>query len=209
MTNKYIPHDLKNEPAEERILAAATNEFANKGFYGARTQHIADAAGLNKAMLHYYFRSKENLYQKVLSSVVSTVFNQLKEIFLKETSSATRLDRIVDVYLDTFSRNPKFIYLILRDLIDGGERFKKILLKFHETDLTPFKLLDLASENSDMSPEKFLHLFVNTVSMCLFPFIIDPLLITLQKFDAGQVKKFKDERRSAIKEMLKAYFKEV
>ncbi|MBW2323867.1 MAG: TetR family transcriptional regulator [Deltaproteobacteria bacterium] len=99
MSGKSKTKDRKNGSAEERILAAALNEFADKGFFGARTQAIADAAGLNKAMLHYYFRSKDNLYQTVLQNVLTLVFSQLKDIILHGSSIENRLNLIVDLYM--------------------------------------------------------------------------------------------------------------
>ncbi|MBW1709369.1 MAG: TetR/AcrR family transcriptional regulator [Deltaproteobacteria bacterium] len=208
MSGKSKTKDRKNGSAEERILAAALNEFADKGFFGARTQAIADAAGLNKAMLHYYFRSKDNLYQTVLQNVLTLVFSQLKDIILHGSSIENRLNLIVDLYMDIFSRNPKFIYLILRELVDGGERLEKVLIGFNEMGLTPFKLLSSAAEDIEMNREEVLHLFISIVSMSLFPLIIDPFLAVLQNYDSRQIKAFRNERRAVIKAMLKAYLKE-
>ncbi|MBW2052153.1 MAG: TetR/AcrR family transcriptional regulator [Deltaproteobacteria bacterium] len=208
MSGKSKTKDRKNGSAEERILAAALNEFADKGFFGARTQAIADAAGLNKAMLHYYFRSKDNLYQTVLQNVLTLVFSQLKDIILHGSSIENRLNLIVDLYMNIFSRNPKFIYLILRELVDGGERLEKVLIGFNEMGLTPFKLLSSAAEDIEMNREEVLHLFISIVSMSLFPLIIDPFLAVLQNYDSRQIKAFRNERRAVIKAMLKAYLKE-
>jgi TetR/AcrR family transcriptional regulator len=66
MPGKKAQEKKDPKTPEERILFAATEEFAAKGFFGARTQAVADAAGVNKAMLHYYFQSKENLYSEVI-----------------------------------------------------------------------------------------------------------------------------------------------
>jgi len=209
VADKSKIHGIQNSSTEKRILNAAMEEFADKGFFGARTQTIADAAGINKAMLHYYFRSKDNLYRTVLKTVFNKVFSQLKEIIFQESSIETRLNLIVDLYLDTFFQNPKLIYLMLRELVDGGERLEQVLKDFNELNLTPFKLLDQAAEDFEISREELLHLFISTISMCLFPLIIDPFLSALQNYNSQQIEAFKNKRRASIKAMLNAYFKEV
>jgi AcrR family transcriptional regulator len=98
-TNELMEHSSP----EERILAAAAEEFAANGFFGARTQTIADAAGVNKAMLHYYFRTKENLYGQVIAGALRRILNQVGQAWLSQDSVESRLDKVVDAYMASAS----------------------------------------------------------------------------------------------------------
>lgn len=111
--------------AEERILAAAMAEFAANGFHGARMQAIADTAHVNKAMLHYYFRSKDNLYHQIIRTGFQRIIGQVLEDWTGPGSLETRIEKIVDTYLDNYARNPDLIKIVLHETIEGGVRFKQ------------------------------------------------------------------------------------
>ena len=72
--------EIKKDSTEDKILEAAKNVFVTKGMEGARMQEIADEAGINKALLHYYFRSKERLFEAIFSEVIQMAFPQLTQI---------------------------------------------------------------------------------------------------------------------------------
>jgi AcrR family transcriptional regulator len=107
--------------AEERILAAATEEFADNGFFGARTQAIADAAAVNKAMLHYYFRSKENLYSQVIKAAFGRILKQVGRAWLGPEPMTERVEMVIDSYMDSYEKNPGFLKIVLREVVDGGQ----------------------------------------------------------------------------------------
>ncbi|MBK9511763.1 MAG: helix-turn-helix transcriptional regulator [Cytophagaceae bacterium] len=71
---------------EEKIFLAAENEFMEKGFDGTRMQAIADRAGINKAMLHYYFRSKDALFEKIFQEKIKLIFPKIGEDVKKKES---------------------------------------------------------------------------------------------------------------------------
>ncbi|MBW2062132.1 MAG: TetR family transcriptional regulator [Deltaproteobacteria bacterium] len=208
MTGGSKSQDRKPGSAEQRILAAASAEFADKGFYGARTQTIADAAGLNKAMLHYYFRSKDNLYRTVLKDNFTRIWRQLEEIFLQQEPMSTRLDRIVDLYLDTFALNPNLLKLMLREMAGGGERLKQLLTELSAAGAAPVGLLGQASLDLKINQEEVLQVFLSVISMCVFTFVVTPFLTTLFNYDSSELESFRTRRRASIKAMLKAYLKE-
>ena len=91
---------------DERILEAALSEFAHKGKDGARTQRIADAAGINKAMLHYYYRTKERLYEAAFDFVFQRLLASFGRSVEEADSFAVMLERFIDGYISFVRRSP-------------------------------------------------------------------------------------------------------
>ena len=92
--------------AREKILNAALDIFVAKGKEGARMQEIADHASVNKAMLFYYFTNKELLYKEVLRRNIIELVNQLKTIMVSEAESETKIENIVNAYINFFKNKP-------------------------------------------------------------------------------------------------------
>src|SRR6266496_3997155 len=99
------PH-VRDGETESRILAAATAVFVRRGTAGARMQEIAKEAGVNQALLHYYFRSKERLSGAVFQQFASRMFPAVVQVLGGEVSLAEKIDRIVALYLENLSANP-------------------------------------------------------------------------------------------------------
>jgi len=192
--------------AEERILAAATEEFASKGFFGARTQAIADVAGLNKAMLHYYYRSKENLYSQVIKKAFQRILTQVLKAWSGEEPLWIRAEEVIDSYLDGFARNPGFIRIMLRELADGGPVLRKVLEELREADLSPLfspgALIARVSEELGLNRSETIHFVVNLVAMSLFSFISPPILEEIMDFKVSDLELYVQERREAIKSLV-------
>ncbi|MGM0377463.1 MAG: TetR/AcrR family transcriptional regulator [Bacteroidota bacterium] len=102
--------NLKNSgksDTEEQILKAARRLFENKGFYGARMQEIADEAGINKSLLHYYFRSKEGLFDQIFLEAFKDFWPSIEEIAQNEDAGVRDLIRTaVNGYIDILTRMP-------------------------------------------------------------------------------------------------------
>ena len=200
----------KHTTAEARILEAATAEFAARGYFGARTQAIANAAGVNKAMLHYYFRSKENLYGDVIKAAFARILSQVGEAWLYKAPLRTRLQGVVDSYMDNYERNPGFLKILLREVVDGGERFRKIFKEMRDKDplfaeFTPMDLVHRVADELGLSPSETVHLIINLIGMCVISFTSPPILDSLLNFDVSDFRRFLEQRRVAIKSMMLAY----
>jgi AcrR family transcriptional regulator len=195
--------------AEDRIREAALTEFADKGFYGARTQAIAAAAGVNKAMVHYYFRSKEQLYNHVVSGVIRSILSNVAAVWLAQEPVKTRLGKVVDIYLDNMARNQGIVRIIQRELVDGGQRILRI---FKDRDakeiigspLNPEELFVVMGRDLGISPREALHFFINMIGMCIISFTSPPMLAALARVDITDFGVYLEERRAAIKAMLVA-----
>ena len=114
---------LAGENTENQILIAAREVFISKGFEGARMQEIADHAGINKALLHYYFRSKDKLFEAVFSEVAGNLFPAMAQIFIAELGVKEKITFLVKIYLKGISENPFIPAFVLNTLNTNPERF--------------------------------------------------------------------------------------
>lgn len=114
---------------EEKIKKSAQREFAQYGFEGARVDRIAQKARVNKAMIYYHFRSKENLYEVLLSRVYNAIFPRIIENIPEEMGPQEKLELIISSFIDFIRElDEDFIRMMLRELSSGGKYFKKLML---------------------------------------------------------------------------------
>jgi TetR/AcrR family transcriptional regulator len=113
---------------EARILAAARFEFIAHGLAGARMRPIAQRAGVNPALLHYYFRNKDKLYEAALLDTVHSVWGALEiKGELPEADLPHLLRSMVARYFDVVLDHPEFPRFMLREIVDGGRHLPLVL----------------------------------------------------------------------------------
>jgi len=191
----------KKQSAEQEILKAAMATFVKKGRHGAKMQEIADAAGINKAMLHYYFRSKDKLYLKVFENVFVEGFGSLHVVFKKNDTFEKKLANFVDQYTTLIMQNPQFPMFILRELSEGAEDIKQVfdqILKNIQFNL-PSVFIDsiqTAIKNGEIKKVDPRQIFITIIGSIAFFFIAEPLLMVFLVND-------KNYKRSAFIEQRK------
>ncbi len=124
------PTKSKSRETEAQILDAAEQLFARVGFYGATTQEIAEACGVTKAMIHYYFDTKERLYRAVLDRILFELIKLVQEASGRQGSRAERLDHFVRGFFDYVSRHPQFGRLTFMGSGDQSRYFDGIVTTF-------------------------------------------------------------------------------
>ncbi len=116
----------KSEDTKKRILIAAEEEFAQKGFYGARVDEIAECAEVNKRMLYAYFGNKEELYKTVLLNVYNSL--SLAEDSLiendKNTDAATAVRNVIGLYFDFLKNNDNFVRMLMWENLNNANCLK-------------------------------------------------------------------------------------
>jgi TetR/AcrR family transcriptional regulator len=114
---------------EEKIIKAAQREFAQYGYEGARVDRIAQKAKINKAMIYYHFKSKENLYESLLSKVYTTIVPLISNKIPEDIGPKEKLEVIISTFIDFIKDlDEDFIRMMLRELSSGGKYFKKLML---------------------------------------------------------------------------------
>jgi len=127
MTGGLIVAEKDEIKTKDRILKAAIDEFVEYGFYGARTQNIANRAKVNKAMLHYYFRNKENIYDETLKTLFFKVMEKLNNISDEPVEPEKKMDQILDAFMEIFTDSTFYPKLLLYEIIRGGDRLAKLV----------------------------------------------------------------------------------
>jgi TetR/AcrR family transcriptional regulator len=199
---------LINCSAEERILSAARQVFIGRGLAGARMQMIADRAGANKALLHYYFRSKEKLYEAVLENILTTIGSALRSQLPpgnEVTDIRGLLRQMVTVYINTFRANPDFPRFMMREFADGGAHLPRIvdlfIAGFGDVPLRIYTLMQKEMIQERIRNIMPVHIALNIVGMCVFTFIARPVLSVVEKKTSLNFKfddRFFDDRINAI-----------
>lgn len=140
-----IPDDLR-PPADgtprARILAAATQRFATQGFSGSTTRAIADAANVNQAMIHYYFRTKTHLYERVLSGMVIDLLSSLAGSL--RAPAATPIDTLVEFperIIGVFASDPMRVAILRREIGDGAPHLRAVVNQLGESGPRGFSVI--------------------------------------------------------------------
>ena len=168
---------VKDNSTENQILDAARKVFLEKGMAAARMQEIADEAGINKALLHYYFRSKEKLFNRIFIEVIEKISEGLQSVFKKEISILDRLKAIVDVYIDVLLENRYLPLFVLNELNHNPEKFTELFKQHIVIHMEKFftEILE-AVDTGIINPIHPLHLLLNVVGLIIFPFATVPVI---------------------------------
>jgi TetR/AcrR family transcriptional regulator len=165
--------------AERKILAAAVKVFAEKGFDGARTDEIAARAGVNKAMIYYYFKSKENLYTVIVETLFGKVYLILSShLSLVDVSAPEKgVLSFIDSYVDFIYAHRIFVKVMLWDLARGGTIVARVAGKvMREKTEQVRSIFEQAARDGYIRPFDPKHLFVSIIGMVLFFFIAEPVV---------------------------------
>lgn len=172
-----------NTATEQKIIAAAAKLFLNKGMGGARMQEIADLAGINKALLHYYFRSKEQLYRLVARQEIKKAFAEIFGTLPEVLTGKDWLRNFVHNYLQTVANNPQLTRFLVWEIGQGGNEIGAIVRECLQNAMAtnksaPNELFQTFS-NSSGSEKQTVHFFINIIAMCVYPYIAKPILENL------------------------------
>ncbi|MDD2387086.1 MAG: TetR/AcrR family transcriptional regulator [Bacteroidales bacterium] len=187
--------------AEQKIIEAAADIFETKGFEGARMQQIADKAGINKALLHYYFRSKDLLFEKVFLKLAGKIFLKFIETFNIEGSIFDKIEMFLQIHQDLLYKNRKFPIFFFNEITRNPDLMRKLMLnleiskKFQEIT----KQFDQEKKDGIIRQDvEVSHLIVNIISLSVFPYIGSPAIKEIMKEFDLNYEQFLDERRTMI-----------
>ncbi|MFT5647062.1 MAG: TetR/AcrR family transcriptional regulator [Aureispira sp.] len=196
--------DLKKTPTEEKILTSAKNIFYQKGLKGARMQEIADDAGVNKAMLHYYFRSKEKLFDKVFEQSLKSVTPMLMNVFLEKTDLNTKITHLIEMLIDFFLEEPYLSNFIVNELSQNPDKlFMNVL---DQKGGLIGKIIPLINEQIQVEIEKgtvkagirSAELILNIMSLCLLPIMSQTVLQKTLGIDDERMRRFMVKRKQSV-----------
>ena len=195
--------EIKKDSTEDKILEAAKNVFVSKGMEGARMQEIADEAGINKALLHYYFRSKERLFEAIFSEIIKFAFPKITRIAQSDEPFVNKIEQVVDAYIDLLIKHPFIPGFVMKELNRDPSGLFKMVVKFGLNPQVIFDQIQLAMDRGEIIQMPPRHLAANIISMCIFPFAARPLVsFVLFKDDQKALDAFYAERADIIKQFV-------
>lgn len=201
----------QDSETERRILQAARNVFIRRGTAGARMQEIAEEAGVNQALLHYYFRSKSRLAEAVFREVAGRLVPSIVQVLGSEVDIEKKIVQFVQLYIDVVRQNPFIPGYILAELNFNPERVASLgseIAGAHPATVMQAFLPRLRSQLEEQArigamrsvdPEQFL---VNLLSLCVFPFAARPMLRIVLGMDDDAFGRFLDERREELPDFI-------
>ena len=196
-----------DQDTERRILDAAQTVFVRRGTAGARMQEIADEAGVNKALLHYYFRSKERLAAAIFERNAKRLLPPMLAIVGSDASLEEKVERVVAHYLDVLTSAPFLPGYLLSELHHHPERVQRLVSMATGAPAEAFAVKALAKigaqieervREGTMRPIEPRQFAANLLSLCVFPFAARPMLQVAFGLDPGDYERFIRQRRAEL-----------
>lgn len=192
---------MKPKDTEEEILKAAEQEFMLRGFDGAKTASIARAAGVTHAMLHYYFRTKEQLFERILTDKMNLMGRSVLTAFGNpELPLLERLKDGISQHFDFLVENPDLPRFIINEVFSRPERYEimrrgvsRIIDKLMQN---VQQELDSMAAQGEIVPIDVRMLMLDMVSLNIFPFITYPMIKSLLGDIAADRERFFEQRKA-------------
>lgn len=208
-TVRTIRLGTRGRPAESRaaILKAAVAEFAREGVAGARTDAIARSAGVNKALLYYYFKDKEALYDAVLDHVFSGARAAIQNALKQPLPPRERLEGYVSAHFDYIASHSPYHRIVNAEFLRAGRdpaRMRRVAQQYFRPIFSAVAaLLKEGAESGDFRRVDPLHFIPSMISVIVFYFTTAPVMSVFMGFDPMSRERLV-ERRAAVIDFISA-----
>lgn len=196
----------KKDNKEQEILLAAEKLFAEKGFKGATTSLIAAEAGVTHAMLHYYFRTKEQIFLKVCDSYMEEVRSELRPIMEPAVYDVKLIKTVTEICFDFFSSHSGQMSLFLEAAKERPELLEEYVAelgRYMGGAITAHQeRTESAVREGKINDISFSDLLLDIVSVCASPFFFEPVVDNIMKMDAARKKEFLESRKREAVELI-------
>jgi len=189
----------KDISTEKTILEAAKRIFQQKGMEGARMQEIADEAGINKALLHYYYRSKQLLFEAVFKHAFLLLAPQLNNIINDDSTLFEKIEKFSTNYISFIIKHPYLPNFIIQELNRNPEFLNNLIDKNQFPSIEKFKIQVLENiENKTIKPIDPSQLFIHLISLNILPFLAAPLLKGFLNIDDKNYNQLLENRQTEV-----------
>ena len=195
--------NIDSENTETEILNAAKEVFQQKGMAGTRMQEIADKANINKALLHYYYRNKQLLFEAVFQSAFKLLAPQLHKILNDDSDLFEKIKNFTENYVSFVIKHPYLPNFVIQELSKNPEFVQKLRADKNFPSIEKFKTqVNQAVTQGIIKPIEAEQLFINIMSLNIFPFIGQPLLMVLVNADKESYNKILKKRKTEVAEFI-------
>ena len=189
---------------EEKIFEAATDVFVEKGMDGARMQDIATHAGINKALLHYYFRTKDQLFNKVFEKIAGRMFSKFTPVFDKNLSLEEKIRFFFNTHISFLHDNPRLPGFILNEINRNPTHIKKLLstIEFGKVWSLLYEQHKDELDKYNITQENLPQIMTTIASMSVFPFAARGILEGIFQNMGVDFDKYIEERKEFAAEFV-------
>lgn len=174
----------KAKNTRQEIIEAARNEFLTHGFEGARLHNIADHIGVTKAMIHYYFNTKKELFEHVYVQSVYLIFEDVDDILSKDVPLFKKIELLIENSLQKADESPRVLAFVITEMSRKPAWLKPIFEEQVDLQVTSFEQeLSDAASNYEIAAVSVHDLLMNIFSLCYYPVIAGPIHQSLFKTD--------------------------
>ena len=191
---------VKEADTEEIIKETARHIFFVEGKLHATTQDIADAAGVNRALIHYYFRCREKLFEEVFNEALQVVSSRFHALIISETPFREKISRFIELMIEQNLKYPYLESFLITEI--NREPSKQLFVIFNEirSSLLPVMSMGLKEEIrkgnvARMTVEQFL---TNLIALCAYPTLAKPMMLHFWVMDEKSYQSFIEERKRLI-----------
>jgi len=182
---------------EEKIFEAATDVFVEKGMDGARMQDIATHAGINKALLHYYFRTKDQLFNKVFEKIAARMFAKFAPVFEDNLTLEEKIRFFFETHISFMHDNPRLPGFVLNEINRNPARIKKLLstVEFKKLWIMLYDQHKNELHKYNITEENLPQIMTTIASMSVFPFAARGVLEGIFQNMGVDFEKYIEERK--------------
>jgi TetR/AcrR family transcriptional regulator len=186
-----------DKQTEEKIFDAATDVFTERGMDGARMQDIADHAGINKALLHYYYRNKDHLFNAVFEKIAGTMFAKFAPVFDSNLTLEDKIRFFFREHIAFMQKNPRLPAFLLNEFHRNPERIRKLIqsIDFNKlwTTLEAQHREELKRYN--ITKENIPQFMTTIAGMSVFPFVARPVIAGIMEKMGYNFDQYIEERK--------------
>jgi TetR/AcrR family transcriptional regulator len=193
----------KNKNTEQKIFDAATDLFLEKGVDRTSVRDIASKAGINLALMNYYFRSKENLFDAIFTNLVKKNTKDLIKILDSDLELSEKIEQYVSAYIDMLLKNPLLVSFFMAILHRSREKITEmeVISNLYGRDKFTQQIIDEGKKGTIRKTDPT-HFFVDMISMITFPFAIRPMIMDKNELTDEGFMAFIEQRKEHITQML-------
>lgn len=193
-----------NDKMEMRIREVAQQIFFKQGFALTSTTQIANEVGCTQALVHYYYRTKENLFRQIFLEQIEAAFSVIARSLMTEDSFERFIENAISLYFDALVKNPRLPYFVLEELVSNPERRRYLRDNFVEKPAfsiyytqfeTRLRMEQQAGRIADIEP---FDLMMTITSLTVFTFIALPMYQDMLRKTDEEVSEFLDHRKQEV-----------
>lgn len=197
----------ENTDMETRVIEAAKQVFVRKGYNQTTMSDVAREAGIGRTALHYYFRTKEMLFQAIFGQLMELILPNIKRIVEEETNIFDKLDKVIDQYLQALQSNLLFPIFAVSEMNRDPNHLYQVVLKDPNKIMPLLRLkeeINQEMEKGNIRKVKLPDLVSTLIGMIAFPLLVRyPLSSIFFEGDMEQFRQYVAERGPFIKDAMR------